>query len=81
MDGERHGRVAVEAVVKLVLVPRELSENTWIACCCVDAFGKVKMPTVSEALLVALIVKFCVWHTFKEYVEPGVVEVKDDGRN
>ena len=69
------------AVVAVVLVPSELSENTWIACCCVDAFGKVKMPTVSEALLVALIVKFCVWHTFKEYVEPGVVEVKDDGRN
>ena len=66
------------AVVAVVLVPSELSENTWIACCCVDAFGKVKMPTVSEALLVALIVKFCVWHTFKEYVELGL---KDVGRN
>ena len=45
------------------------------------ALGKVKMPTASEALLVALRVNSCVWHTFKVYVEPGVVEVKEFGRN
>ena len=70
------------ALVAVVLVPREVCENTWIAaCCCVDAFGKVKMPTASEAMFVALILKCCVWHTFKVNVEPVVIEVKDVGRN
>ena len=55
--------------------------NTVIRFSVSAAFGKVKIPIVSAVLLVALIVKLCVWHTFRVYVESGVVEVKDVGRN
>ena len=69
-------------VVAVILIPRELSENTLTVCCCFAAFGRLKMPIVSVVLLVALIVKLCacVWHTFKENVAL-LVEVKDIGRN
>ena len=42
------------AVVELVLVPSELSENTLTVCCCVVAFERVKISTVSVVLLCAV---------------------------
>ena len=40
-------------MVAVVLVPRELFDNILTVCCCVAAFGRVKISTVSVVLLCA----------------------------